>query len=78
VDETERLVVDVVRDVLGVDDVSLDANFFELGGDSLTAIEVATRVEEASGRPVTVDAVYDAESLAAFATTLRSLAAAET
>lgn len=71
--EVDRVVVDVVRDVLGIADesaVTPDSNFFEIGGDSLAAIEVVTRVEERLGTTTSVDAIYDAESLRAFAASL--------
>ncbi|MBP2336044.1 amino acid adenylation domain-containing protein [Saccharothrix coeruleofusca] len=41
---TEELLAEVWREVLGVDSVSRDSDFFELGGDSLTAIRITTRL----------------------------------
>ncbi len=41
--ETERVLCEVFRSVLGLDDVGADDNFFLLGGDSITAIQVVGR-----------------------------------
>lgn len=48
----EQLVVQVWRDVLGVAHVDLDARFLEMGGDSLSIIAAAARLQELVGRPV--------------------------
>ncbi|WP_449224190.1 MupA/Atu3671 family FMN-dependent luciferase-like monooxygenase [Amycolatopsis speibonae] len=44
--ETERLVTDVWRDVLGVDRVGVDDSFFELGGNSLLVVVARARLLE--------------------------------
>ncbi|MGH8882634.1 MAG: non-ribosomal peptide synthetase, partial [Stackebrandtia sp.] len=44
--ETERTLASIWCDVLGVDDVSRDAEFFTSGGHSLAAMRVVTRVRE--------------------------------
>ncbi|GAB3878297.1 hypothetical protein GCM10029964_028770 [Kibdelosporangium lantanae] len=43
---TERLVADVWRDVLGVDQVGVDDSFFELGGNSLLVVVARARLLE--------------------------------
>ena len=42
----ERVVVNIIRDVLTLDEVGVDDDFFELGGDSLGAIELLVAIEE--------------------------------
>jgi amino acid adenylation domain-containing protein len=49
---TERVVADVWRDVLRVDQVGVEDNFFDVGGNSLLVTKVRSRLEEALGRPV--------------------------
>ncbi|MEV0677472.1 non-ribosomal peptide synthase/polyketide synthase [Actinosynnema sp. NPDC050436] len=44
--EAERLVAAVWEDVLGLDRVGADDNFFALGGDSILSIRVASRLRE--------------------------------
>jgi amino acid adenylation domain-containing protein len=48
----EREVAAVWREVLRVDEVSVDDNFFNLGGHSLLLAQVAARLEERRGREV--------------------------
>jgi acyl carrier protein len=48
----EREVAAVWREVLRVEEVSVDDNFFNLGGHSLLLAQVAARLEERRGREV--------------------------
>ena len=50
--DLERLVAGVWQTVLGDVDARRESNFFELGGDSLKAIQVAVHVSDAVGRVV--------------------------
>ncbi|MFJ6556520.1 amino acid adenylation domain-containing protein [Streptomyces luteogriseus] len=66
--DTERAVAEVWRDLLGVDDVGLDQNFFDLGGHSLLLIELHRRLA--------ADVGIHAELMELFrSTTVRSQAA---
>jgi acyl carrier protein len=47
--ETERAVTRIWAEVLGVDRLGVNDNFFDLGGHSLRAVEVIARVNEAFG-----------------------------
>jgi phthiocerol/phenolphthiocerol synthesis type-I polyketide synthase E len=49
VSETERQVMTIWRDLLGVDDVSPDSNFFALGGQSLMMVRSIARLKEVTG-----------------------------
>ena len=44
--EQEGLLIEIWRDVLDVDTIGRQANYFDAGGDSLTAIEIKSRAEE--------------------------------
>ncbi|SMC48814.1 non-ribosomal peptide synthetase [Lentzea albidocapillata] len=70
-DHTEQLLAGIWADVLGVRQVGPHDNFFHLGGDSLTAVRVASRVFEAFG-PVSPYLVFEAPTLAGFAAALRA------
>ncbi|MEV4823390.1 amino acid adenylation domain-containing protein [Micromonospora sp. NPDC049274] len=48
----ERVIADTWRQVLGLDDVGADDNFFDLGGTSLLLARVQARLTERLGRPV--------------------------
>lgn len=54
----EELVAAVWREVLGVDRVSLDDSFFDIGGHSLLVARVRERLADALGRPVSAVAVF--------------------
>jgi amino acid adenylation domain-containing protein len=45
-DEIERAVADVWAELLKVEEVGIDDNFFHLGGDSLVALRVSTRMRQ--------------------------------
>jgi len=47
-DELRDRVLSIYREVLGRASMSMDDDFFELGGDSLLGVQVASRVEEAT------------------------------
>jgi acyl carrier protein len=52
---SERLVADVWQQVLGIDRVGVHDNFLDLGGNSLTAIQVLGRLQEQHGARVTIE-----------------------
>ncbi|MFD6450794.1 thioesterase domain-containing protein, partial [Nocardia sp. NPDC060220] len=52
--ETEQLVAGAFARVLGLDRIGMDDNFFDLGGNSLTAVQLSSRLSEALGSPVPV------------------------
>ncbi|WP_282792786.1 amino acid adenylation domain-containing protein [Streptomyces sp. CC224B] len=57
VTESERLTEAlhrIWREVLGVDSVGLDDNFFEVGGDSLSIVKVYNEFKPLAGRDVTI------------------------
>lgn len=47
---TEQALAEIWREVLGVDIVTPDDNFFALGGSSLKAMQVVTRARRSLGR----------------------------
>nr|WP_302071611.1 non-ribosomal peptide synthetase [Rhodococcus ruber] len=70
----EQVVAGVFADVLGVEQVGADDDFFALGGNSLIATQVAARVGEALETTVPVRAVFEAPTVAALAARLESQA----
>ncbi|MCG3754387.1 non-ribosomal peptide synthetase [Amycolatopsis sp. Poz14] len=61
---TEELVAELWAHVLHVDRVSRDANFFDLGGHSLTATQLQTRLRRAFAADVPLRAIFTAADLA--------------
>ncbi|WBC01104.1 phosphopantetheine-binding protein [Micromonospora sp. WMMA1976] len=58
--EAERLVLQTVSDVLEVADVSLDDDFFAIGGESTDAIRVLVRLQRLTGTRLKVDEFFAA------------------
>ncbi|RAJ45598.1 non-ribosomal peptide synthase protein (TIGR01720 family)/amino acid adenylation domain-containing protein [Kitasatospora sp. SolWspMP-SS2h] len=71
---TERILAALVAEVLGlpVDQVGADDNFFSLGGDSISAIQLAGRARHA-GLALTPRTVFDRRTVARIATALTPL-----
>ncbi|ELB87500.1 non-ribosomal peptide synthetase, partial [Rhodococcus wratislaviensis IFP 2016] len=65
--EVEELVAAVIADVLGLHSVGADADFFALGGNSLSATQVAARLS-ARGHVVGVRDIFEAPTVALLAT----------
>ncbi|WP_232376772.1 non-ribosomal peptide synthetase [Amycolatopsis aidingensis] len=72
--ERERLLCAAVAEVFGLEQVGVDEDFFALGGDSITAITVSSRLR-ASGLELRPRDLLARRSLAALATASRQLAA---
>jgi len=66
----EDVVADAYRDVLGVDPVPRDANFFDLGGSSLAMTKVLVRLEAELSRPLATLILFEFPSVAALAAAL--------
>ncbi|WP_371726388.1 amino acid adenylation domain-containing protein, partial [Mycobacterium sp. DBP42] len=67
---TEKTVAEVFAEVLGLDQVGLDDDFFALGGDSLIAIRVSARLQSALGKDVPVRYLFDAPTVGRLAVCL--------
>ncbi|MBD8507923.1 amino acid adenylation domain-containing protein, partial [Hoyosella sp. G463] len=63
----EETIAAVFADVLGMDEVSAHDEFFEIGGNSLSATRVIARINEALGSALAVRDIFDAPSVAALA-----------
>lgn len=71
---TEEL-IGVFRAVLELDDITADGDFFELGGDSLLATRVLSRVARDTGVELTFDDFVLAPTPGALADRLAGVAA---
>ncbi|MBZ4323740.1 amino acid adenylation domain-containing protein [Streptomyces sp. SCA2-4] len=74
--EAERVLAEVAADVLGLDAVGVDDNFFSLGGDSISAIQLGSRARQA-GWGVTPRTVFERKTIAAVAAVAERLAGDE-
>jgi acyl-CoA synthetase (AMP-forming)/AMP-acid ligase II/NAD(P)-dependent dehydrogenase (short-subunit alcohol dehydrogenase family)/acyl carrier protein len=61
--KTEAQVARVWREVLNISRVGIDQTFFELGGDSLAAIQMINRLRERLGVTLSVRALFEAPTV---------------
>lgn len=65
--ETEQVVADVMAEVLGLDRIGVEQNFFDLGGNSLLVMPVIHRLSTRLGMELPLRAVFDAPTAAELA-----------
>jgi amino acid adenylation domain-containing protein len=73
--EAERTVAEIWAEVLGVERVGVDDDFFALGGHSLRATRVVSQVRRALGAEVPVRTLFEAPTLGAFVAAVAQAAA---
>ena len=64
--DTERALAEMLADVLGVDEIGRYDDFFELGGDSILAVQLAARARD-TGLPLTARMVFEHPAIHDFA-----------
>lgn len=65
--ETEKILTDIWRDLLGHDSIKPDDDFFTLGGHSLIAIRLFSKIEHIFGRRLPLSALIGAPTVAKLA-----------
>ncbi|MCK4258363.1 MAG: amino acid adenylation domain-containing protein [Halanaerobiales bacterium] len=66
-DEIEEKVVDIYQIVLGISQISIHENFFELGGDSLKAVSVAAQLEKEFAVEIPLSDIFSSQDIESFA-----------
>ncbi|MGH9344093.1 MAG: thioesterase domain-containing protein, partial [Terriglobia bacterium] len=74
-DETTRKLVRIWRELLGVESVSLNDNYFELGGDSILAVQLFAEIEKVFKVKLPVASLYETPTIEQLADVLRGGAA---
>lgn len=72
----EKMIATIWREVLGLDDVSATDDFFHLGGHSLHAVRVISRLREAWAVDVPMHALFEAPTIEGLARLVFALRAA--
>lgn len=63
----EFLLADIWRVVLGVEEIGRNDNFFDLGGNSLSAIQVVARAQQLFGKDIPITTLFEGGTLGEFA-----------
>lgn len=54
----EETLISIWQDILGIDQIGIEDNFFDLGGHSLTAIQIVSRIDRALSIKIGVDLIF--------------------
>ncbi len=74
--EAERAIADLWRDAIGVDQVGIDDDFLELGGDSLVAVQLVGRIAQRLKTDMSVAQLFESRTVRALAASFPGAAAA--
>ena len=66
-DPVEEMLAGIYAQILGVERVGVDDSFFDLGGNSLLAMRLATRIGTELGVDVPVETIFDEPTVARLA-----------
>lgn len=69
-DETERAIAAVIGEILGLDHVSVEQSFFELGANSIHVVRIGARLREALGRELSTIELFQYPTVRALAARL--------
>jgi amino acid adenylation domain-containing protein len=70
---TEARLLDIVREVIGRDDIGVDDDFFQMGGHSLLGTQVVVRARDAFGVELTLFHLFEGRTAATLAATIEAL-----
>ena len=66
--DAELAIAAVWKDVLGIDEIGVNDNFFALGGHSLLGMRVLSRIQQQFGLELGLRALFDTPTIAGLAT----------
>ncbi|MDB5134737.1 MAG: amino acid adenylation domain protein [Mucilaginibacter sp.] len=69
--EEQQKIADIWQEVLGIERMGINDNFFDLGGYSLLALKIISRVEKATGKRLPVSALFEYPTVKKFAELLK-------
>ncbi len=67
--DVEQRLATIWQEMLGIENISIHDNFFELGGDSVKAIQISVKINEA-GLPFTPQQLFQSQTVAELAAVL--------
>lgn len=72
--EAEGILCDLVEEILRVEQVGVNDNFFEIGGTSLDAVRLTHKVQAVTGLTLELDGVFEAQTMRDLSTYLHERA----
>jgi acyl carrier protein len=69
----QTILIDIWKDLLGVADVGLDDHFLDLGGDSMLALRLKSRIQERFGVEMTAEMLFDCATVRELSAALSSI-----
>ncbi|MBN2003124.1 MAG: KR domain-containing protein [Anaerolineae bacterium] len=66
----EKTIVQIWQRTLGIEQIGLDDNFFDLGGDSLIAVDTLARLEKTLQKKISAASLYETPTIRALAVLL--------
>ena len=68
--ETEKTILDIWQTVLNIDSISTKDNFFKIGGDSLSAVEIIAQLHQKGFKNISLPMIYNFQTIERFANSL--------
>jgi thioesterase domain-containing protein/acyl carrier protein len=66
-DETEEHLISIWKNVLGIEKISINDNFFHLGGHSLKAMRLTAEISQKTGKEIPLAQIYQTPTIAQLA-----------
>lgn len=63
----ENILLDIWKEILGINSINLDDNFFQLGGDSILSIQIIAQIEESFNVQLRIQTMIDHPTIAVLA-----------
>ncbi|NER91538.1 non-ribosomal peptide synthetase [Moorena sp. SIO3A2] len=71
--QTQKVLAEIWAEVLGIEQVGIHDNFFDLGGHSLMATQVVSRCRQAFGNELTLQRLFESPTIAGIAKNIEVL-----
>jgi acyl carrier protein len=65
--QTQKVLAEIWAEVLGIEQIGIHDNFFDLGGHSLMATQVVSRVRQGFGNELTLQGLFESPTIAGIA-----------